>query len=111
MPKNLKSLLFVVLALGLAYWFARGIDWRLAWEHCRQANVWLLVLAGVCINLTMVWRAWRWQIFLKPISSVNFWDSLAATVLGFGGVFIVGRASDIFRPLYLSLKTEIPVFV
>ena len=109
MPKKLKPLIIVALAIGLAYWFARGNDWVLIWEYWRSANLWLLLLAAVFINLTMVWRAWRWQVFLKPISSVSFWDSLAATVLGFGSVFLIGRAGDIIRPLYLSLKTKIPV--
>lgn len=108
-PKKLKPLIIVALAIGLAYWFARGNDWVLIWEYWRSANHWLLLLAAVFINLTMVWRAWRWQVFLKPISSVSFWDSLAATVLGFGSVFLIGRAGDIIRPLYLSLKTKIPV--
>ncbi len=108
-PKNLKSLLFVALAVGLAYWFGRNNDWSAIWQHWRHANVWLLLLAAILINLTMVGRAWRWQIFLKPISAVNFWDALAATVLGFGSVFLIGRTGDIIRPLYLSLKTKIPV--
>ena len=109
MPKKLKPLIIVGLAVGLAYWFAHGNDWSLIGEYWRHANVWLLLLAAVFINLTMVWRAWRWQVFLKPISSVSFWDSLGATVLGFGSVFLIGRAGDIIRPLYLSLKTKIPV--
>ncbi len=109
MPKKMKSLLFVVLALGLAYWFARGNNWTLIWEHWRNANIWLLLLAAIFINLTMVGRAWRWQVFLKPIAQVSFWDLLASTVLGFGSVFLIGRAGDIIRPLYLSLKTKIPV--
>ncbi len=109
MPKKLKSLLFVALAVGLAYWFGRNNDWSAIWQHWRHANIWLLLLAAIFINLTMVWRAWRWQVFLKPISRVSFWDLLAATVLGFGSVFLIGRAGDIIRPLYLSLKTKIPV--
>ncbi len=109
MPKKMKSLLIVVLAVGLAYWFARGNDWSQIWEHWRKANIWLLLLAAVCINFTMLGRAWRWQVFLKPISQVNIWDLLSATVLGFGSVFLVGRAGDIIRPLYLSLKTKIAV--
>lgn len=107
MAKNIKSLLILILGVGLAYWFARGIDWVTVGAYWKQANIWLLLLGAVFINLTMLVRAWRWVTFLQPITRANLWDALAATVIGFGCIFVVGRAGDIVRPLLLSMRTRI----
>ena len=107
MAKKLKPLVIVLLALGLAYWFARGIDWTTVGEHWRKANLWLLLIGSLLINATLILRAVRWIWFLKPITKANFWDALAATVIGFGCIFLLGRAGDVVRPLMLSLRTRI----
>jgi hypothetical protein len=105
--KKLKSLLILILGIGLAYWFARGIDWVTVGAYWRQANIPLLLLGALFINLTMLVRAVRWVTFLQPITRANLWDALAATVIGFGCIFVVGRAGDVVRPLLLSLRTRI----
>ena len=105
--KKLKSLLVLALGLGLAYWFARGIDWVTVGTYWRQASIPLLLLGALFINLTMLVRAVRWVTFLQPITRANLWDALAATVIGFGCIFVVGRAGDVVRPLLLSLRTRI----
>ena len=107
MAKNLKSLIVLALGIGLAYWFARGIDWATVGGYWKQANIWLLLLGAIFINLTMLGRAIRWITFLQPITRAKLWDALAATVIGFGCIFIVGRAGDVVRPLLLSLRTRI----
>lgn len=107
MEKKIKSLIILALGLGLAYWFARGIDWATVGEYWKTANIWLLLLGAVFINLTMLVRAIRWVTFLQPITRVNLWDALAATVIGFGCIFVVGRAGDVVRPLLLSLRMRI----
>ncbi len=107
MARNLKSLIVLAIGMGLAYWFARGIDWATVGTFWKQANVWLLLLGALLINLTMFLRAWRWVTFLQPITRTNWWDALAATVIGFGCIFVVGRAGDVVRPLLLSLRTRI----
>jgi uncharacterized protein (TIRG00374 family) len=105
--KHLKSLIVLVIGIGLAYWFARGIDWATVGGYWRQANLWLLLLGSLCINLTMLVRAVRWVTFLQPITRASLGDALAATVIGFGCLFVMGRAGDVVRPLMLSLRTRI----
>ncbi|MBL8206474.1 MAG: flippase-like domain-containing protein [Blastocatellia bacterium] len=107
MATKLKSLAILIVGLGLAYWFARGIDWATVGAYWKAANVWLLLLGALFINLTMLVRAVRWATFLQPITRVNLGDALAATVIGFGCIFIAGRAGDVVRPLLLSLRTRI----
>lgn len=107
MAKKLKSLIVLSVGLGLAYWFARGIDWATVGVYWKNANVWLLLLGALLINLTMVVRAVRWLTFLQPITTASLRESLAATVIGFGCIFAVGRAGDVVRPLMLSLREKI----
>lgn len=107
MAKKLKPLVIIVLAIGLAYWFARGIDWATVGAHWRKANIWLLIIGALLISSTLIMRAVRWIWFLKPISEASFRDALEATVIGFACIFLLGRAGDVVRPLMLSLRTRI----
>jgi glycosyltransferase 2 family protein len=105
--KNLKSLIVLAIGIGLAYWFARGIDWATVGGFWKRANIWLVLLGALLINLTMFFRALRWVTYLQPITRTNWWDALMATVIGFGCIFVVGRAGDVVRPLLLSMRTRI----
>lgn len=107
MAKKLKSLIVLIVGGGLAYWFARGIDWSTVGVYWKNANWWLVLLGAVLINLTMLVRAVRWLTFLQPITRASLREALAATVIGFGCIFAVGRAGDVVRPLMLSLRERI----
>lgn len=103
----MKSLLVLAVGLGLAYWFASRLDWAKVGGYWRHANLWLLVLGGVLINLTMVARGLRWQALLAPIERVKLQDTIAASAVGFGAIFVLGRAGEVARPLVLSLRTKL----
>lgn len=107
MGKKLKSLVVLAVGVALAYWFAARLDWVTVGEHLRHAKIWMLVLGGVLINLTMVARGLRWQAFLAPIARVGLQDAVAATSVGFGCIFVLGRAGEVARPLALSLRTKL----
>lgn len=107
MAKKLKSLIVLAVGGGLAYWFARGIDWATVGVYWKNANLWLLLLGALLINLTMLVRAVRWLTLLQPLARASLREALAATVIGFGCIFAVGRAGDVVRPLMLSLRARI----
>jgi uncharacterized protein (TIRG00374 family) len=103
--KKLKSILILVVGLGLAWWFISGKDWNTIGAHVREARIWPLLLAGLLINLTLLARSARWQVFLAPIAPVKLSNLFAATSVGFGALFVIGRAgSEIIRPAALSLR-------
>src|SRR5262245_63367288 len=52
-------------------------------------------------------RSLRWQTFLAPIRTAKFNDLFAATAVGFGAIFVIGRAGEIIRPAVLSLRERI----
>jgi uncharacterized protein (TIRG00374 family) len=105
--KRLKSLLILIVGIGLCYWFARRLEWRQVETHLRDASILPLLVAAILINLTLLARSLRWQAFLAPIARIRLSGLFAATAIGFGSVFIFGRAGEIVRPMVLSLRERI----
>jgi glycosyltransferase 2 family protein len=106
--KKLKSVLILLIGLGLAYWFVNRVDWQLVGVHLRNARIWPLILGAVLVNVTIIMRSLRWQVFLAPIAPVSLRNLIAATSVGFGGLFVIGRAgSEILRPAVLSLRERL----
>jgi glycosyltransferase 2 family protein len=105
--KRLKSALILLVGIGLCYWFARRLEWHQVETHLRDASILPLVVAALLINLTLLARSLRWQAFLDPIARIRLPGLFAATAIGFGSVFIFGRAGEIVRPMVLSLRERI----
>jgi uncharacterized protein (TIRG00374 family) len=105
--KNLKSVLILAIGLGLAWWFISRLDLDTVGAHLRNARIWPLLLAALLINLTMFARSLRWQALLSPIRQTKFSNLFAATSVGFGAIFVIGRAGEIIRPAVLSLRERI----
>jgi uncharacterized protein (TIRG00374 family) len=83
------------------------LDGAAVGRHLRDARIGLLVLAGLLINGMLVVRSLRWQILLAPMVTVSFRPLFAATSVGFGSIFIVGRVGEIIRPAVLSLQQRL----
>ena len=107
MSKNLKSVLILAIGLGLAWWFISRLDLDTVGAHLRNAKIWPLLLAALLINLTLFARSLRWKALLSPIGTAKFKNLFAATSVGFGAIFVVGRAGEIIRPAVLSLRERI----
>jgi uncharacterized protein (TIRG00374 family) len=105
--KNLKSVLILAIGLGLAWWFISRLDLDTVGAHLRNARIWPLLLAALLVNLTMFARSLRWQALLSPIRATKFSNLFAATSVGFGAIFVIGRAGEIIRPAVLSLRERI----
>lgn len=107
MSKHLKSVLILAIGLGLAWWFVSGLDWNTVSVHLRDVRIWPLMLAALLVNLTLFARSLRWQVFLSPITPAKLSNLFAATAVGFGAIFVIGRAGEIIRPTVLSLRERI----
>jgi glycosyltransferase 2 family protein len=105
--KHLKSVLILAIGLGLAWWFVSRLDLDTVGGHLRKARIWPLLLAALLINLTLIARSLRWQVFLSPITPAKLSNLFAATSVGFGAIFVIGRAGEIIRPAVLSLRERI----
>jgi uncharacterized protein (TIRG00374 family) len=107
MLKKFKAVLILVVGLGLAYWFISRLDWVTVGRHLQSAEIWPLILGAILINSTMLARSLRWQSFLSPICPVKLRNVFAATAVGFGSIFVIGRAGEIVRPAMLSLRERL----
>ncbi|MBK9313337.1 MAG: flippase-like domain-containing protein [Acidobacteria bacterium] len=107
MRKIIKSILILLVGLGAAWWFVSRLDWQSVGSHLRNAKIWPLVAGAVLINLTILARSLRWQAFLNPIRKVGLGNIFAATSIGFGSLFVIGRAGEIVRPAILSLRERL----
>jgi glycosyltransferase 2 family protein len=105
--RRLKSILILALALGLAYWFISRLDWPTVGKYLQNVEIWPLVLGAILVNLTIIARSLRWQALLVPIARVSFHNLFAATAVGFGSIFVIGRAGEIVRPAVLSLRERL----
>ncbi len=107
MKNYLKPALVLLIGGALAYWFIARTDWSVVGEKMRHVNLWALFASLVCINLTMVARGFRWQVLLAPIAPVSVRNAFAATAIGFGAIFVIGRAGEVVRPIALSLRERL----
>ena len=106
-PSYRKYIEFGVLCLLaslLLWWFGRNLDWAEVRQSLSTADPLLLGMAILIICLAYLVRAFRWAALLKPLGAARLSDLFAATVIGFSGVFLVGRAGEFVRPVVLSMR-------
>jgi len=104
MLKHIKSSIILLVGILLAWWFVRRLDWGTVGASLRDARFRPLFLAALLVNSAMLVRSLRWQAFLAPSAQVGLRNLFAATSIGFGALFVIGRAGEIVRPAVLSLR-------
>jgi glycosyltransferase 2 family protein len=102
--KHLKFLALVLLAALILWWFGRGLNWAEVRESFRQADGRLLAASVAVVCLTYLLRAYRWRALLAPLTPANLRALFVATTVGFGSVFLFGRAGEVVRPVVLPLQ-------
>jgi glycosyltransferase 2 family protein len=93
-----------LLAVGILWWFGRTLNWTEVRTAVKNANVYMLVAAALIISFAYVIRAFRWGAFLRPLGASHFNHLFAATTIGFGAVFLAGRAGEVVRPVVLPMR-------
>src|SRR5207249_5015005 len=63
-----------------------------------------LTPAVLAISMAYLFRACRWGALLAPLSPARLRDLFAATTVGFGAVFLFGRAGEVVRPVVLPMR-------
>jgi glycosyltransferase 2 family protein len=102
-----KHIKFIVLGLAVAFilwWFGRHLDWSEVRAALRQSDLRLIAAAAAITCATYLVRTYRWRSLLAPLVSARPGDLFAATTVGFSAVFVGGRAAEIVRPLFLSVR-------
>jgi hypothetical protein len=93
-----------LLAVAILWWFGRKLDWLEVRQAVGHANPYLLALAVLVISLAYVFRAVRWGALLAPLSPASLRNLFIATTVGFGAVFLFGRAGEVVRPVVLPMR-------
>ena len=105
MRKYLKFVILTLLAGLILWWFGRKLDWAVVRGALGHSD-WRLVAAAVgVVCATYLIRACRWRALLRPLApGASLRELFAATCVGFGAIFLVGRAGEVLRPAFLPLR-------
>ena len=110
-PRLKKGIRWAISAAILVFLiiFARTIDWHAAWNSMRHASMPLLAAAiGVNI-LSVILKAIRWWLFLRPIGVTSLPLALRATIAGAGlNNVLVASGGDAARVVFVSRVSGIP---
>jgi glycosyltransferase 2 family protein len=101
--KHLKFLVLLLLAVLILWWFGHKLDWAEVGRSVRAADWRLLAASVITVSVTYLLRAYRWRTLLAPLTEAGLRPLFAATTVGFGAVFLFGRAGEIVRPVVLPL--------
>jgi uncharacterized protein (TIRG00374 family) len=109
MPLRVRSVLILLLTVGLLWFFFRNADMAQVWAEMRRARPGLLLGAVLVTGLTYALRALRWQYVLSPLGETHFANAFRATVIGFAATFLLpARAGEVIRPLLLARREGLP---
>jgi glycosyltransferase 2 family protein len=104
--KYIKYLVLLILAGLFFLWFAHNLNWAEVRESTARSDWRLVAVAGGIISVGYMVRAFRWRTLLSPITPTSLRELFAATTMGFGAVFLFGRAGELVRPIVLPLRDK-----
>ena len=104
MRKYLKFIVLTLVAVLILWFFGRNLDWQEVSQSLRRANPIYITLSVLIICLGYLLRAIRWQVLLEPISKSSLRELFATTTVGFAAIFLIGRAGEIVRPMWLPMR-------
>jgi len=106
MKNSARTLLIVILSLGLLWLFLRGAHLDQVWGEIKRADGWWIALSLATTVGNMEIRAVRWQYLLAPIGHARFRPAFRTTMIGFAASTVLpARAGEIIRP-YLLARQE-----
>lgn len=88
----------------ILWFFGRDLDWNLVIKGLRSADPYYLAAAVIIICIGYLLRAARWQVLLEPITESSLKELFATTTVGFTAIFLIGRAGEIVRPMWLPMR-------
>jgi hypothetical protein len=118
MSRKLRYGLTAVLFVALLGWVVYKVRHNPEWQNFEFAQFQatlvrldyrFLLVALVTIYSTYLLRSLRWREFLLPIKATSVFNLLTATIIGFGGLALLGRPGELVRPYLISRKEELPI--
>ncbi|HUF66299.1 MAG TPA: lysylphosphatidylglycerol synthase transmembrane domain-containing protein [Gemmatimonadaceae bacterium] len=89
--------------------FARRVDWASAWNAIRSASPMLLVAAFAANAVSLVARAVRWWVFLRPAGAPSLWLATRATIAGAAlNNLVLAQGGEAARVVFVSRAARVP---
>ena len=99
------SLVVALIAMQWHSW--QSFDWSTFVASARGLR-WVPLSTAIALTLVAFpLRAWRWQIFLRPVRDTRFRDVFSPTVIGFTGLALLGRPGELIRPYMIARRTSL----
>ena len=110
-PMSRKLLVLLALCLvGVIVVYrlwGEDFNWSLFLSSLRSMEAGWLALS-IAVTLGTYWfRAIRWQVLLAPLKDVRLPALFSITVIGFGAIFLLGRAGEFARPFWLARREKV----
>jgi glycosyltransferase 2 family protein len=86
----------------------RHFDWARLWQSVVSAEPRYLALALAVVYATYYIRALRWMFLMQKIKPASLWVLFVGQVLGFGAIYLIGRAGELVRPAYIAKREDVP---
>jgi uncharacterized protein (TIRG00374 family) len=102
--KYLKFIVLTLVAVLILWFFGRNLNWQEVRVSLSHADPTYIALAVLIICLGYLLRAIRWQVLLEPITKSSLRELFATTTVGFAAIFLIGRAGEIVRPMWLPMR-------
>lgn len=100
---GLTALILVMLVL-----FARKVNWHATWAGISSASRSLLIAAALVNIASIVVKAIRWWVFLRPIGATSFWLALKATFAGAGlNNVLVANGGEAARVVFVARAAHV----
>lgn len=106
MRKYIKFIIMLAVTVFIFWFFGRNLDWQEVSTSLRKADPWLLTAAVFIICVGYLLRAVRWKVLLEPITESSLKELFATTTVGFTAIFLIGRAGEIVRPMWLPMRDK-----
>jgi uncharacterized protein (TIRG00374 family) len=101
---GLTAIILVMLVI-----FARRVNWHATWEGIRSASLPLLLVAALLNIASIVVKAVRWWVFLRPIGVRSFLLALKATFAGAGlNNVLVANGGEAARVVFVARSAHVP---
>jgi uncharacterized protein (TIRG00374 family) len=104
--KYFKFIILFLFTVFIFWFFGKDLDWEKISQSLQKAKAVYLIGAVLIICLGYLLRAKRWQVLLDPITPTSLKELFATTTVGFTAVFLVGRAGEIVRPMWLPMRDK-----
>lgn len=93
-----------MIAVLILWFFGRNLDWQEVGRSLRQADPVYITISVLIICLGYLLRAIRWKVLLEPLTESSLRELFATTTVGFAAIFLIGRAGEIVRPMWLPMR-------